>query len=70
MKIVGTKNRDEIELNPLKAWQRGAELDNLLRIASDPHPRGVWRLTHDQMNAMDFARQVAQSAKINKRDTR
>ena len=67
MKMIGNKPRDEIERDPLKAWRRGAELDNMLRSASEPYPRGVWRLTHDQMNAMDFARQLAQAAKINKR---
>lgn len=67
MKIVGTQNRSEIELDPQKAWQRGKVLDAMLRGATTPHPRGVWRLTHAQMNQMDFERQLAQAAKINSR---
>jgi hypothetical protein len=65
MKIVGTQNRSEIELNPQRAWQRGKVLDAMLRGATTQHPRGVWRLTHAQMNQMDFERQLAQAAKIN-----
>ncbi len=65
MKVVGSKNRDEIELDPLKAWRRGAELDKLLLSTSVPHPRGVWRQSHKAMNDMDFARQVAIAARLN-----
>jgi hypothetical protein len=68
MKIVGTQNRSVIELDPQKAWQRGKVLDATLRGATTLHPRGVWRLTHAQMNQMDFERQLAQAAKINGRD--
>ena len=67
MKIVGNQTRSEIELDPQKAWQRGKVLDAMLRGATTPHPRGVWRLTHTQMNQMDFERQLVQAAKINAR---
>jgi Zn-finger nucleic acid-binding protein len=65
MKIVGTKDRTEFELNPQKAWLRGMELDKLLRSSSLPHPRGVWRMTHQKMNEMDFERQLLQASKLN-----
>jgi hypothetical protein len=65
MKIVGKKNRDEFELDPEKAWKRGMALDNLLRSTTAPYPRGVWRLTHAQMNQMDLERQTAQFNRIN-----
>jgi hypothetical protein len=39
----------------------------MLRGATTPHPRGVWRLTHVQMNQMDFERQLVQTAKVNSR---
>jgi hypothetical protein len=65
MKIVGSKNRHDIELDPAKAWKRGMELDALLKSTSTPHPRGVWRLTHTKMNQMDLERQVAQFSRIN-----
>jgi hypothetical protein len=67
MRIVGDKNRNEIELDPVKAWERGNELDALLRSTLAPYPRGVWRLTHAQMNQMDLERQVAQFARVNHR---
>ena len=65
MKIVGTKNRDEFELDPAKAWDRGINLDALLRGTYVPHPRGVWRLKHAKMNEMDLERQVAQFRRVN-----
>jgi hypothetical protein len=65
MRIVGSKNRNEIELDHARAWERGMELDALLKSTSTPHPRGVWRLTHAKMNQMDLERQVAQFSRIN-----
>ena len=66
MKIVGKHNRNEFELNPQAAWQRGKDLDAMLMTALVPHPRGIWRLTHTQMNAMDFERQKVQAATVKK----
>ncbi len=63
MKIVGNQNRSEIELASQEAWQRGKVLDAMLRGATTPHPRGVWRLTHAQMNKIDFERQLVQGQK-------
>lgn len=67
MKIVGTQDRSEIELDTQVAWQRCRRLDVMLRSAQPPRPRGVWRLTHGQMNQLDFERQLAQAAKVNQR---
>jgi hypothetical protein len=67
MRIVGTHNRSEIELDPQIAWQRCKVLDAMLRSALPPHPRGVWRLTHAEMNHLDFERQLTQAAKVNPR---
>lgn len=66
MRIVGAKNRSEIETDPLQAWQRGKALDAMLRAAQPARQRGVWRLTHAQMNLLDLARQLAQAAKVNR----
>ena len=51
----------------MRAWQRGQQLDALLRAALAPHPHGVWRLTHAERNRLDFERQIAQAAKLNSR---
>lgn len=67
MKIVGAKNRTEIERDPQRAWERGKALDAMLRGTLPPHPRGVWRLTHEEMNEMDQARQLALASRLNKR---
>ena len=67
MKIVGKQNHSEFELNPQLAWQRGKVLDAMLSTALVPHPKGVWLLTHSQINAMDFKRRLVQAATINKR---
>lgn len=62
MRVVGTQDRSEIERDPLRAWQRGLQLDAQLRAALPPHPQGVWRLTHVERNRLDFERQLAQAA--------
>ena len=56
MKVVGKHSRSESELDPQVAWQRGRVVDAMLVAALVPHPKGVWRLTHQRMNDMDFAR--------------
>ena len=68
MKIVGQFDRNEIELNPQEAWRRCRQLDTMLHAQCQPYPRGVWRLTHAQMNRIDLERQVAQAAKVNRPD--
>ena len=66
MRVIGKQHRTELELNPQLAWQRGKVLDAMLVAALVPHPRGVWRLTHQRMNKMDFERQLIQAAIVNK----
>ena len=66
MKIVGTRERTEIEPDPGRAWQRSKALDALLKSTTPAHPHGAWRLTHAQMNRLDTERQVAQAARINR----
>ncbi len=65
MKTVGTQTRSEIEVDPGKAWQRGAALDAMLLGARAARPLGVWRLTHLQMNRLDLERQREQAARVN-----
>ncbi len=65
MKSVGNKAWSEFETDPQKAWQRARALDANMQIGLTPHPRGVWRMTHAQMNAFDLQRQRAQAAKLN-----
>ena len=66
MKTVGSQNRSELERNATQAWQRGVTLDAMLRAALPVHPRGVWRLTHAQMNQLDLACQLEQARKVNR----
>ena len=66
MKTVGNQDRNEIEPDPQRAWQRGKRLDAMLLAARAPYPRGAWRLTHAQMNQLDTERQLAQAAKVNR----
>ena len=67
MKVIGKHRRREFELDPQVAWQRGKVLDGMLVAALEPQPKGVWRLTHQRINDMDFARQLVQAATVNKR---
>jgi hypothetical protein len=46
MRIVGKKNRSEIELDPVEALRRGRVLDAMLRAASPPIPR-EWLRSHN-----------------------
>lgn len=66
MKVIGTQDRGETERDPQIAWQRCKKLDAMLRSARPERPRGVWRLTHEQMNRLDLERQTEQAAKVNR----
>jgi hypothetical protein len=69
VKTVGNQRRGEIEPDASEAWRRGAALDAMLRAALPVRGRGAWRLTHSQMNQLDFLRQLDQAAKVNARPT-
>jgi hypothetical protein len=56
MRIVGTRNRSEIELDPLTAYRRGLALDSTLRGACAPIARGVTRGSHAYFNRIDEQR--------------
>ena len=57
MRIVGSQNRSEIELDPVKAYRRGRELDALLPRTGPPVVRGVTRGSHAYFNRIDAERQ-------------
>ena len=65
MRVVGHRNRSEIELHPVKAFQRARALDAMLRGALPGVPRGVTRGTHEYFNRLDAARQAAAARKLN-----
>ena len=65
MRIVGTRNRSEIELDPLTAYRRGVVLDDMLRAASLPVQRGVLRGTHAWFNRLDAERRNRQARILN-----
>lgn len=65
MRIVGSQDRSEIELDPVKAYRRGLALDRMMRGTLPPVPRGVTRGTHDYFNRIDAARQVQAARALN-----
>jgi hypothetical protein len=65
MRIVGTQNRSEIELDPAKAFRRGRALDAMLRGAAAPVARGVTRGSHEFFNRLDAERQTRAARKLN-----
>ena len=65
MRIVGTRNRSEIELDPASALRRGRLIDAMLRGAADPIARGVTRGTHAFFNRLDAERQTRAARKLN-----
>jgi len=65
MRIVGHQDRSEIELDPVKAFRRGLELDAMMRGKLPPYPRGVTRGTHEFFNRVDAARQLQIARTLN-----
>lgn len=65
MRIVGTKDRTEIELDPVKAYRRGMILDAMLSAAVPQRVRGVTRGTHAFFNHLDAERQAHSARTIN-----
>lgn len=65
MRIVGLKNRSEIELDPLQAYRRGRILDAMLRHANPPIDRGVTRGSHEHFNRLDEERQKRAARALN-----
>ena len=65
MRIVGTQNRSEIELDPVKAYQRARAMDALLRGTAPPFVRGVTRGTHEYFNRIDDERQRQTARALN-----
>jgi hypothetical protein len=64
-RVVGTKDRSEIMLDPVEAWHRGRGLDRMLAHASPPHPRGVFRGTHAYFDQLDAERRAAAARRLN-----
>ena len=66
-RIVGTRNRSEIILDPVEAWNRGRILDRMLARASPPHPRGVFRGTRANLDKLDEERRIGMARLLNSR---
>jgi len=66
MRIVGRTHAglNQPPATPQEAWRRGRSLDAMLPQLV-PVPRGVWRLTHAQRNAMDDARMLEVARQLN-----
>lgn len=67
MRIVGRKNGSEIELDPVKAYQRGRKLDAMLRAVAPKSSRGVRRGTHRMFERLDEARVLEAARILNRR---
>ena len=65
MRIVGDRNRSEIEIDPVKAHRRGLLLDAMMRRTMPPVVRGVTRGTHEYFNRVDAARQLEAARALN-----
>ena len=65
MRVVGNQDRSEFELDPVKAWHRGRQLDTLLAKALPKRPRGVWRAQHAEFNRLDDEWQLAIARRLN-----
>ena len=65
MRIVGNRDRSDIELDPVKALRRGQALDAMLRAATPPIVGGVTRGTHEYFNRIDAERQRYAARAVN-----
>ena len=65
MRIVGSRNRSEIELDPVEAYRRGARLDRMLRDSALPVQRGIQRGSHAYFQRLDQQRQAAVARRVN-----
>ena len=65
MRLVGIKDRTEIEPDPAKAHRRGLALDAMLQAAAPKGGRGVTRGTHAHVNRVDAARQALVARALN-----
>ena len=66
-RVTGASDRSEIILDPVEAWRRGRILDRMLAHASPPHPRGVFRGTHADLEKLDIERGLETAKRLNPR---
>ena len=66
MRIVGKKNRTEIELDPVKAFRRGRDMDKLFQRTDIQRGRGVFRGSHAYFNRLDADRQMRIARLLNR----
>lgn len=69
VKMVGTMDRTEFVLDTAEAWRRGRDLDRILAAAAVPHPRGVFRATHAELNRMDDRRALEAARRLDSSET-
>ena len=65
MRTVGKRPWPEIELDPQRAWERGQRLDEMLKGTLPAWPRGVFRMTQAEMDAMDERRMIEIARRVN-----
>ncbi len=64
MKMVGTQDRNEIELDPVEAYRRSRRLDMQLRGCVPQRPRGVTRATAKARASMDEAHMLLSARRV------
>ena len=65
MRVVGSLERNEFELDPVKAYRRARELDRILPRHVPVKERGVTRGSHAYFNQLDFERAVRAARLVN-----
>lgn len=65
MRIVGTSDRHEIELNPQQAWRHARLADEMFVAIHTPYPHGVTRATHAELQRRDTARVLQIARRFN-----
>lgn len=65
-RIVGNRDRNEFEPDPVLAHRRGLVLDAMLAGARLKRPKGVTRGTHEALNKLDDEASLAQARRLNR----
>ena len=63
-RIVGPRDRDAFEPDPVQAYRRGRQLDAMLQAGRILPPRGVVRATHRILNEMDDLRALEAARRV------
>lgn len=64
MRVVGTQDRSDIEIDPVEAYRRSRLVDEQLKTGAMPRPIGVTRATANARALMDDAHMLQAARRV------